>query len=160
MIGIGILQRHARPFASPGTAERVDQFRLVLVITVPLWCGAAILLTGLLGFLTFRRIVKPIRALDESVRTIAAGDYAQAVPFTRATDETGGLARSVDILKHGAAAMDEQRWVKANVSRVTGALQAAASLAEFGRRHRLWLMAEHRGVFADSEIVVTYSVVV
>ena len=56
------------------------------------------------------------------------------MPFTDATDETGGLARSVDVLKQGAAAMDEQRWVKANVSRVTGALQGAASLEEFGQR--------------------------
>ena len=30
--------------------------------------------------------------------------------------------------------MDEQRWVKANVSRLTGELQGAASLAEFGQR--------------------------
>ena len=95
---------------------------------------AAILLTGLLGFLTFLRIVKPIQALEASVKAIAAGEYGKEVPFTRATDETGGLARSVDVLKQGAAAMDEQRWVKANVSRVTGELQGAASLAEFGQR--------------------------
>ena len=95
---------------------------------------AAILLTGLLGFLTFLRIVKPIRALDASVRAIAKGEYDKEVPFTRATDETGGLARSVDVLKQGAVAMDEQRWVKANVSRVTAELQGAASLAEFGQR--------------------------
>jgi HAMP domain-containing protein len=92
------------------------------------------LLTALLGFLTFRRIVHPIQALEASVTAIAAGDYAQAVPFSRATDETGGLARSIDVLKQGAAAMDEQRWVKSNVSRLTGALQGAPSLAEFGHR--------------------------
>jgi signal transduction histidine kinase/FixJ family two-component response regulator len=94
----------------------------------------AILITGLLAFLTFLRIVKPIQALDVSVRAIAAGEYGNEVPFTRATDETGGLARSVDALKQGAAAMDDQRWVKANVSRVTGKLQGATSLAEFGQR--------------------------
>jgi signal transduction histidine kinase/CheY-like chemotaxis protein len=96
--------------------------------------SAAFLLTGLLGFLTFQRIVKPIQGLDASVRAIAAGEYDKEVPFTRATDETGGLARSVDVLKQGAAAMDEQRWVKANVSRVTGKLQGATSLAGFGQR--------------------------
>ena len=96
--------------------------------------SAAILLTGLLGFLTFRRIVKPIRALETSVKTIAAGDYTKEVPFTEATDETGGLARSIDVLKQGAAAMDEQRWVKSNASKLTGELQGAASLAEFGQR--------------------------
>src|SRR6185369_6597955 len=87
-----------------------------------------------LGFLTFSRIVHPIRSLETSVKSIAGGDYTKPVPFTRATDETGGLARSVDVLKQGAAAMDEQRWVKANVSRLTGELQVADSLAEFGRR--------------------------
>ena len=95
---------------------------------------AVILLTGLLGFLTFQRIVKPIRGLDTSVKAIAAGEYGKEVPFTDATDETGGLARSVDVLKQGAAAMDQQRWVKANVSRVTGELQGAASLSAFGQR--------------------------
>ena len=96
--------------------------------------STAFLLTSLLGFLTFRRIVTPIQALEASVKTIAAGDYAKAVPFVGATDETGGLARSIDVLKQGAAAMDEQRWVKSNVSRLTGELQGAASLAEFGQR--------------------------
>ena len=67
-----------------------------------------LLLTGLLGFLTFRRIVTPIRALDASVRAIAAGDYVVAVPFVDARDEPGGLARSIDVLKQGAAAMDAQ----------------------------------------------------
>jgi signal transduction histidine kinase/CheY-like chemotaxis protein/HAMP domain-containing protein len=94
----------------------------------------ALLLASLLGVVTFRRIVTPIRALEASVKTIAAGDYQRAVPFVGATDETGGLARSIDVLKQGAAAMDQQRWVKSNISRLTGELQGAASLAEFGDR--------------------------
>ena len=56
------------------------------------------------------------------------------MPFVDNADETGGLARSVDVLKQGAAAMDQQRWVKANVSELTGELQGAHSLAEFGGR--------------------------
>ena len=96
--------------------------------------GAAVLLTAVLGFLTFRRIATPIRALDRSVKNIAGGDYAQTVPFTAAADETGGLARSIDVLKQGAAAMEEQRWVKANAAKLTGDLQGATSLAEFGQR--------------------------
>jgi signal transduction histidine kinase/DNA-binding response OmpR family regulator/HPt (histidine-containing phosphotransfer) domain-containing protein/CHASE3 domain sensor protein len=92
----------------------------------------ALLLTAVLGFLTFRRIVNPVRALEASVKTIAAGNYGKAVPFVEATDETGGLARSIDVLKQGAATTDQQRWVKANVSRLTGNLQRATSLTEFG----------------------------
>ncbi|HRZ38163.1 MAG TPA: PAS domain S-box protein, partial [Candidatus Paceibacterota bacterium] len=96
--------------------------------------STALLVTGLLGYLTFRRIVKPIQALEASVTTIAAGDYSQGVPFTAAADETGGLARSIEVLKQGAAAMEEQRWVKSSAARVTGQLQSAASFAEFGER--------------------------
>jgi signal transduction histidine kinase/CheY-like chemotaxis protein/HAMP domain-containing protein len=92
----------------------------------------AFLITLALGFVTFRRIVRPIRALESTVTSIAAGDYDRAVPFVGANDETGQLARAVDVLKRGAAAMDEQRWVKSNVSTITGELQATASLHEFG----------------------------
>jgi len=96
--------------------------------------STAFLLAGLLGFLTFRRIANPIQALEASVKTVAAGDYGKDVPFVDATDETGGLARSIDVLKQGAAAMDEQRWVKSSVSTLTRALQSASSRAEFGKR--------------------------
>ncbi len=93
-----------------------------------------IALAGFLGFHTFQRIVLPIRALQKSVESIAAGDYVHAVPFTRGTDETGALARSIDVLKWGAAAMEDQRWVKANVAKLSAGLQGAASHAEFGQR--------------------------
>jgi signal transduction histidine kinase/DNA-binding response OmpR family regulator/HPt (histidine-containing phosphotransfer) domain-containing protein len=96
--------------------------------------AAALLLSVGLGLLTFRRIVGPVRALRRSVETIAGGEYAVAVPFTSATDETGSLARSIDVLRQGAGAMEDQRWVKANVASLTNALQGAATLAEFGER--------------------------
>jgi len=96
--------------------------------------GLAFLVAGAVGYTTFRRIAGPIQALEASVRGIAAGEYGRAVPFTDAADETGGLARSIDVLKQGAAAMDEQRWVKAGVARVTRDLQGARSLPEFGQR--------------------------
>ncbi len=96
--------------------------------------SVAVALTGLLGYATFRRIVRPIQALQSSVNAIAAGDYAKEVPFTSATDETGALARSIDILKSGAAAMDQQRWVKSNAGKLTSDLQVATSLPEFGQK--------------------------
>jgi methyl-accepting chemotaxis protein len=44
---------------------------------------AVLVLTGLVGALTFRRIVMPIQALERSVKTVAAGDYTQSVPIYR-----------------------------------------------------------------------------
>jgi len=102
------------------------------VLATATW--AAIFLSAALGYLTFRRIVHPIRTLQATVESVAGGDYANEVPFTTATDETGELARSIDVLKRGAMAMDEQRWVKTHASRLTGELQGAASLSDFGQR--------------------------
>ena len=56
------------------------------------------------------------------------------MPFTNAADETGELARSIDVLKRGAMAMDEQRWVKTHAARITGELQSATTLDAFGSR--------------------------
>ena len=116
--------------ASHDSIAGIERFQRQMLIAN----STALLLTGLLGFLTFRRIVRPIQALEGSVKSIAEGNYGNAVPFTQATDETGGLARSVDRLKEGAAAMDEQRWIKSNISKVTRELQGATSVAEFGQR--------------------------
>ena len=122
--------QQAATAAGTASIAAVERFRRNVVLATL----AALLLTAVLGFVTLRRIVNPIRALDASVNAIAAGDYAKAVPFVGATDETGGLARSIDVLKQGAALMDEQRWVKSNVSKVTAELQGAASRPEFGER--------------------------
>ena len=113
--------------ASIAEIERFQRNSLIAVIVV-------VLLTMVLGVATLRSIVNPIRGLNVSVNEIAAGDYAKAVPFVEATDETGGLARSIDVLKKGAALMDEQRWIKSHASRITAAVHGAASLEEFGAR--------------------------
>jgi signal transduction histidine kinase/DNA-binding response OmpR family regulator/HPt (histidine-containing phosphotransfer) domain-containing protein/HAMP domain-containing protein len=108
----------------------IERFeRRVLIATL-----AALLITATLGFVTFRRIVNPIDALEGSVNVIAGGDFARPVPFVGATDETGALARAIDVLKQGAAKTDEQRWVKSNAGAITGELQGAATLEEFGQR--------------------------
>ena len=105
----------------------------------------AVIMSGCLAFITFLRIVRPIQALEVSVKSIADGDYSKDVPFTEASDETGSLARSVNVLKQGAAGMDEQRWVKTSVAHLSGALQGASSLAEFGERFVSGLVPEMGG---------------
>jgi PAS domain S-box-containing protein len=116
--------------AGKSTVRAIEVYRRNMFIALT----GALILSGWLGLLTFRRIVNPIRALEKSVNAIARGNYAEEVPFTKAADETGGLARSIDVLKQGAAAMDEQRWVKANAAEITANLQGAVSFTEFGQR--------------------------
>ena len=94
----------------------------------------ALAITGTLGILTFRRIAPPIRSLESTVKAIAEGDYTKRVPFTKASDEIGELARSILILKQGASEMSTQRWVKTNTAKITRELQGATSVSEFGQR--------------------------
>ena len=110
--------------------DRIEESREALLIII----GAALALCSLMGWVVFRSIAKPILALQTSVESLAKGDYSIEVPYTQAKDETGTLARSIDVLKQGAAAMEQQRWVKSNAAKLTGALQGAASLDEFGQR--------------------------
>jgi len=93
----------------------------------------ALALSALLGVFTFRRIVTPVRSLEKSVKSIAAGDYSIAVPFTDATDETGRLARSIDVLKQGAAATDQQRWIKTRVAETSSLLQKSETPEDFAQ---------------------------
>ena len=116
--------------AGAAAMQAVEDSRRSLLAAVAL----ALVFSAVLGALTFRRIVTPIRALQSSVQTIAAGQFAERVPFTSAPDEIGGLARSIDVLKQGAEATDDQRWVKTQASLLIGQLQGASSLDEFGQR--------------------------
>jgi signal transduction histidine kinase/CheY-like chemotaxis protein len=116
--------------AGEETLRAIENSRRNLLIAV----GIAMILSALLGYLTSRRIAVPVQELKKSVELIAAGNYTNPVPFTQNTDETGALARSIEILKQGAASMEEQRWIKGNIAVLTGALQDAATHAEFGNR--------------------------
>ncbi|HTR43582.1 MAG TPA: response regulator [Pseudomonadales bacterium] len=116
--------------AGDSALKSIEDYRHNMVLAA---C-VALVLSGLVGSLTFKRIVGPIRGLQRSVNAIARGDYTQEVPCTKAADETGDLARAIDVLKRGAAAMDEQRWVKASAAKITADLHGAGSFTEFGKR--------------------------
>ena len=125
--------RHNEELAAEANAsavEAIERSRRNLLLVV----GLGLLLTALVGMETARRIAGPIGALKESVETIAAGEFGKSVPFTASGDETGALARSIDVLKGGAAEMADQRWVKAGVAKLSGEVQGADSLAELGER--------------------------
>jgi two-component system, sensor histidine kinase and response regulator len=97
--------QQAASAAAAASVAGIERFQRQARVTVL----AILLITAGLCVITLRRIVGPIQALDASVNAIAAGDYAKDVPFVDARDETGGLARSIDVLKRAAALVDEQR---------------------------------------------------
>jgi len=99
--------QHNERIANAAGASMIE---LTSAVRTRLWIAGALalLVTAGLGVLTFRRIVTPIQSLEASVKAVAAGDYAHAVPYVNARDETGSLARSVEVLKQGAAQTHEQ----------------------------------------------------
>ena len=76
-----------------------------------------VLILGLLagGGIAFtvvsRGIVRPLTAITETMRRLAAGDLAVAVPFTGATDEIGTVAAAVQVFKE--AGIENQRLQRA-----------------------------------------------
>ena len=116
--------------AGTAATDSVDGLRKKTLVAV----GIALVLSGILGLLTFRGIINPIRILQTSVESIAKGNYAAEVPFMKGADEIGRLARSIDVLKQGASAMDQQRLVKTQIAQLTGELQSARTYDEFGQR--------------------------
>ncbi|MFW9997648.1 MAG: cache domain-containing protein, partial [Candidatus Odinarchaeota archaeon] len=73
---------------SEALALAIHTVRMMLIIVV-----MALLAAGGLGFLTVRRIVRPIEEIVETVRAIDAGDLSRRVVVER-RDELGVLARA------------------------------------------------------------------
>jgi PAS domain S-box-containing protein len=124
---------HNEVVARQAGNEVSDSIRTILR-NLMMATAAAMLLSLVFGYFTFRRIVHPIQALQTSVQAIAGGDYTQAVPFTTMAGETGELARSIAVLKQDAAETSEQRWLKASVAKLSSILQTVDSVQAFGER--------------------------
>jgi PAS domain S-box-containing protein len=88
--------------------------------------SVVVLLFSGLGLVLSRTIVLPLRNLQTAVQAIAGGDYQRIVPSTDARDETGQLARSIEVLKHAAEATESDRWVKSQINRVISEVQAVS----------------------------------
>jgi signal transduction histidine kinase/DNA-binding response OmpR family regulator len=93
---------------------------------------AALLGAALLGFITYRSVVNPLRMLQTWVEAITRGEYEKEI-FLVGNDETAALAGSIRLLKKEAEAMDGQRRVKSVIAEITGQLQGASTYQEFGR---------------------------
>jgi PAS domain S-box-containing protein len=121
--------------AGDEAVRAIEGFRTDLTLAI----AVTALLTAGLGFATRRRIVHPIRGLESAVHTIAAGDYAREVPFTAANDETGGLARSIDLLRQAAAQtqtlLTQTKQQEAELQRINFQADSALDLTKAGYWH-------------------------
>ncbi|MDP8918374.1 MAG: methyl-accepting chemotaxis protein [Pseudomonadota bacterium] len=133
--------------------------------TLILWAMGGTLALGLiLNFLVGRSISLPLTRLQQAMQRLADGDAAAEIPSTGASDEIGGMARTVLVFRdnarererltqerEGMAALDAERahaiadaitafdasveQILAEVRQVTGELAAASGQLEGSANH-------------------------
>ncbi len=67
----------------------------------------AVLAVSILAYVIVHSITKPLAALTGAMRELAGGDKTIAVPGRNARDETGEMARALEVLKDGLIHADE-----------------------------------------------------
>ncbi len=81
--------------ASAGLTASQSRTRNIIILV-----GCAAVLIGLgFSWLIGRTITRPLNGLADAMRRLAAGDTSAKIPATRASDEIGGMARTVIVFR-------------------------------------------------------------
>ncbi|HYG91667.1 MAG TPA: methyl-accepting chemotaxis protein [Azospirillum sp.] len=84
---------------------------------------AAVLIGLLLAWLVARSIVKPVRAMTETMTNLAHGDLTVTIPALADRDEIGEMAQAVQVFKDNA--IEKQRMDEAERARLEAERRAA-----------------------------------
>jgi CheY-like chemotaxis protein len=93
-----------------------------------------VIVGALLSRLMTRGIVTPLHDLRVCMETLSRGDLTAEVPERFNVAEVTAMAGALQVLKDSAVHLDQQRWIKECVGRVSTTVQQADSLGGFGRR--------------------------
>ncbi|HEU4418735.1 MAG TPA: response regulator, partial [Planctomycetota bacterium] len=96
-----------------------------------LFLCAAAMVTALLMFYR-RRVVNPLAHLNASLRDLIARKAGAHIGHQDDSSELGEVARSMEQYRLTVEEAERQRWVKASVAEIAGALQGAEQPEEFG----------------------------
>lgn len=82
-------------------ATRDQQHRSDMMARLALWTGgaAAIAIAGLMGWLLWRSIARPVSRMTETMKALAAGDFDADIPATDRRDEIGSMAQAVLVFR-------------------------------------------------------------
>ena len=95
---------------------------------------AQMFLCGFIAYQTYRNVIGPIKSLQQSVEAITAGNYTHPVSRLAASDETGKLAREVEVLRRVAEAREGDRNLKIRINQITTQLYADRTSANVEQR--------------------------
>ncbi|HEU6437212.1 MAG TPA: response regulator [Nitratidesulfovibrio sp.] len=133
LASIDELMQAARSTAEHFFQSSVAENRTMLIKAVAayaLFCGMVIVITYLVSWAIRRRLL----ALTGCVQALADGDLDVQVPYGEERNEMGAMARSLEVLRGVSRQMEQQRWIKAQMSETATALQQAGDLHAFGQR--------------------------
>ncbi|MES2297474.1 MAG: response regulator [Pseudomonadota bacterium] len=96
--------------------------------------GASVAGGVLFSLLIALSLRRPNERLRSAVEAIASGNLDTAIPHTDYPNETGELARSINVLVAEARKVEAQRWIKTHLSALSHDLQSATSFEELAAR--------------------------
>ncbi len=104
---------------------------------VVLSLAVAALLGLLLGLFLARVLIRSVEApnarLIKVVEDITGGRHEQPVPYLERNNETGQLARSLEVLRQSVFTAANENWIKDNSASVLAAIRGADSVDELAR---------------------------
>lgn len=115
-------------FQSSVAENRTTLFKAIAAYG--LFCAMVVAITYLVSWSIRRRLL----ALTGCVKALADGDLDVQVPYGEERNEMGAMARSLEVLRGVSRQMEQQRWIKAQMSETATALQQAGDLDSFGQR--------------------------
>ena len=121
--------QQARQLAEEADAEfhRNERNSVFLLLLGLLLSGAALSLLSL-------SIRRPEQRLRATVQSIAEGGLDIRVPYSDYPNEFGAWAAAIRLLQGACRGMENQRWIKANVSQLTSEIQDASSFSDLAQR--------------------------
>jgi GAF domain-containing protein len=91
------------------------------------------LATGAVLHLFFlRRVVRPLIAINASLRALLAGEKSVTICYQDEASEVGDIARSLERYRRASDEAERQRWIKSQLAEVAAALHNAETPNQFG----------------------------
>ena len=109
VVGLASNQLTSRSNDLDARLDRLRQLAVGLLI-------AGLAMAGVLGTVTTRAIVRPLRAMTGAMRQLAAGDFATAIPGVGRKDDIGDMAAAVQAFHRDG--IEKQRLEAENAARL------------------------------------------
>lgn len=114
--------------------EAADTEKDKAIVRLASIMAGLIILGILIAWLITRSIRAPLETLRLRMVTLAAGDLSVEIPYREGSSELTAMAQAVQVFKEASTKLENQRWVKSTLSRISTTLQSATTLLDFAQQ--------------------------